>query len=132
MIVLDEQLLGRDLEVVIGKWYRGSIVYVTDLRPETVIKDDAIPMLLRDQRQPTFVTINVSDFWRKTPVDSRYAIICIAIPNSKIGSIPSILRRLFGKPQFSTKGRRCGQIVLIRGDRIWSYTEKSSNEPINL
>ncbi|MBP7961578.1 MAG: hypothetical protein KBG20_09785 [Caldilineaceae bacterium] len=132
MIVLDEQLLGRGLEVAIGKWYRGSIVYVTDLRPDTVIKDDAIPMLLRHQRQPTFVTINVSDFWRKTPADSKYAIVSIAIPNSKIDLIPSIVRRLFGKPQFSTKERRCGQVVLVRGDRIWSYTEKSSNGPINL
>lgn len=132
MIVLDEQLLGRDLEVAIGQWYRGSIVYVTDLRPNTVIKDDAIPMLLQRQIQPTFVTINVSDFWRKIPVDSRYSVVCIAIPNAKIGSISQILRRLFSKPQFSTRGRRCGQVVLIRGSRIWSYTGQSSNEPIDL
>ncbi|CAA9301650.1 MAG: hypothetical protein AVDCRST_MAG93-4647 [uncultured Chloroflexia bacterium] len=62
MIVLDEQLLGRNLEVLISSWYPGAVVYITDLRPHTVIKDDMIPALLRQQSQPTFVTINVIDF----------------------------------------------------------------------
>lgn len=47
MIVLDEQLLGRQLEQAIAAWYRGSVVFITDLRPNTVIKDDGIPVLLR-------------------------------------------------------------------------------------
>lgn len=63
MIVLDEQLLGRNLELEIAKWYRGKILFITDLRPHTVIKDDAIPGLLRQQSQPTFVTIN----WKNHP-----------------------------------------------------------------
>ena len=62
MIVLDEQLLGRDLETTIAAWYAGAVVHITDLRPHTVIKDDAIPLLLQQQSQPTFVTINVPDF----------------------------------------------------------------------
>jgi hypothetical protein len=47
MIVLDEQLLGRDIELYIAAWYAGAVLLVTDLRPNTVIKDDAIPALLR-------------------------------------------------------------------------------------
>jgi hypothetical protein len=47
MIVLDEQLLGRSVEREIKRWYRGSVVFVTELRPGTVIKDEAIPGLLR-------------------------------------------------------------------------------------
>ncbi len=47
MIVLDEQLLGRDLEIAIARWYRGPVLFITDLRPGSVIKDDAIPVLLR-------------------------------------------------------------------------------------
>ncbi len=62
MIVLDEQLLGRNLEVEIARWYRGAVCFITDLRPNTVIKDDAIPQLLQQANQPTFVTINVNDF----------------------------------------------------------------------
>jgi len=64
MIVLDEQLLGRNLEVEITKWYQGTVRFIMDLRPNTVIKDDAIPALLRAQNQPTFVTINERDFWK--------------------------------------------------------------------
>src|SRR5262249_52352740 len=58
MIVLDEQLLGRGIERNIARWYRGSVQFIIDLRPDTVIKDDAIPTLLRQQPQPIFVTIN--------------------------------------------------------------------------
>jgi len=65
MIVLDEQLLGRDLDSEIARWYPGNVRFIIDLRPGTVIKDDAIPALLREQSLPTFVTINVRDFWRK-------------------------------------------------------------------
>ena len=57
MIVLDEQLLGRNIEYTIAQWYRGSVQWITDIRPHTVIKDNAIPHLLRALDQPTFVTI---------------------------------------------------------------------------
>lgn len=63
MIVLDEQLLCRDIEHEIARWYGGKVLFITDLRPNTIIKDDAIPGLLRQQIQPAFVTINEKDFW---------------------------------------------------------------------
>jgi hypothetical protein len=46
VIVLDEQLLGANLEQAIGKWYQGNVCFITDLRPNSIIKDEAIPMLL--------------------------------------------------------------------------------------
>jgi hypothetical protein len=46
MLVLDEQLSGRDLETVLGRWYPGPVLFITELRPGTVIKDDVIPVLL--------------------------------------------------------------------------------------
>ena len=58
MIVLDEQLQGLGLGEAIARWYRGAIVVVKQLRPGTVIKDEAIPTLLRQAKQPTFATIN--------------------------------------------------------------------------
>ena len=78
MIVLDEQLLGRDIERDIAKWYRGTVRYILDLRPNSVIKDDAIPDLLRQQPQPTFVTINEQDFWRKIGADPTilHCVLC--------------------------------------------------------
>ncbi len=38
MIVLDEQLLGRNIEREIKLWYRGPVLFVTELRPGTVIR----------------------------------------------------------------------------------------------
>ncbi len=71
MIVLDEQLLGRGLDRAISQWYRGSVIFINELRPNSVIKDDAIPHLLRLARQPTFVTINTTsvhtlEWWSST------------------------------------------------------------------
>ena len=40
MVVLDEQLLGRYPDAALAHWYRGPILYITDLRPGTVIKED--------------------------------------------------------------------------------------------
>lgn len=73
MIVLDEQLLGYGLQANLSRWYRGTVTDITQLRPGTVIEDDAIPLLLRAVRQPTFVTINVEDFWCRLPADPRSA-----------------------------------------------------------
>ena len=78
MIVLDEQLLGRDIENQIARWYQGAVCFIVDLRPNTVIKDEAIPKLLQKESQPTFVTINESDFWRKTAINNQFCMVCFA------------------------------------------------------
>ena len=80
MIVLDEQLQGLGLEDAMACWYRGSVLVVKTLRPGTVIKDEVIPSLLRRLRQPTFVTINYTDFWRRVPADKSYCIVCLELP----------------------------------------------------
>ena len=78
MIVLDEQLLEPGLQAAIQRWYRGAVVSIRTLRPASLILDEAIPSLLRTVRQPTFVTINVDDFWRHTAPDARFVVICLA------------------------------------------------------
>ena len=79
MIVLDEQLLGRGIEHHIAQWYRGTVQFITNIRPNTVIKDDAIPMLLRQLSQPTFVTINARDFWQRVSGGPAvlYGVLCL-------------------------------------------------------
>ena len=62
MIVLDEQLLSYGLRQHVVQWYRGAVIDITQLRPDTVIRDEAIPMLLRAARRHTFVIIDVADF----------------------------------------------------------------------
>lgn len=122
MIVLDEQLLGRDLDQTIGEWYHGTVQFVIDLRPNTIIKDDAIPQLLRQQNQPTFITINEKDFWRKVAIDKRFCVICFVLPDSRVAEIPPILRSLFNRPEFKSKANRMGKVVRIVGRKVSFYT----------
>lgn len=121
MIVLDEQLLGRGIEHDIARWYRGRVRFVIDLRPNTVIKDDAIPALLQQQSQPTFVTINDRDFWQRTPCDARYCMVCFAWSDGRIGEIPQALRSVFRLSEFRTKGQRMGKIVRVTRGAVFFY-----------
>src|SRR5579859_4395413 len=114
MIVLDEQLLGYGLHATISAWYRGRITDLPALRPGTVILDDAVPELLRAERQPTFVTINVRDFWRRMAPDRRFCILCFALPDQRVDELPRLLRRVFATKVFHTRRSRLGR---SRGSR---------------
>jgi hypothetical protein len=122
MIVLDEQLLGRDLDAALATWYRGPVLFITDLRPGTVIKDDAIPVLLRHQHQATFVTMNETDFWLKVAIDAHFCVVCFAVADSQAGEIPKRLRAVFRVPAFQTKVRRMGKVVRVTHSTVSYYT----------
>ena len=92
MIVLDEQLLGRGIENAVSHWYPGAVRFITDLRPGTIIKDEAIPTLLAQESEPTFVTINISDFWQRVAITERFCVVCFALPDSTADEIPPLLR----------------------------------------
>lgn len=121
MIVLDEQLLGRNLERDIAGWYAGKILFITDLLPDSIIKDDAIPGLLRQQNQPTFVTINEKDFWRRVDIDRQFCVICLVVSDSNLGEITQLLRSLFNIPEFKTKSKRMEKVVRIADNKISYY-----------
>ncbi|MCE7985532.1 MAG: hypothetical protein DYG89_30525 [Caldilinea sp. CFX5] len=129
MIVLDEQLLRFDLEVRIRDWYPGTVCFVTALRPASVIKDDGIPALLRMQRQPTFVTINERDFWRKVNPDERYCIICFALPLPRAHEIPDRLRTLLHRPEFKTKAKRMGTMIHVTPGSVIRYYTTAFAQP---
>ncbi len=122
MIVLDEQLLGRNLHAEIARWYPGAIIYVPALRPNTVIKDDALPALLREQNQPTFVTINETDFWQRIPASANYCVVCFALTDARVREIPQRLRLLLEHPEFKTKAARMGKIVRVAEREIVFYS----------
>jgi hypothetical protein len=122
MIVLDEQLLGRDLEEQIARWYQGAVCFIVDLRPNTVIKDDAIPKLLQQENQPTFVTINESDFWRRAAINDQFCMVCFALPDSRVKEIPARLRKLLDHPLFDTKNKRMGKIIRVAEKEIDYYS----------
>jgi hypothetical protein len=122
MIVLDEQLLGRDIEVQIARWYQGAVCFIMDLRPDTVIKDDAIPRLLQQENQSTFVTINESDFWRKTAINNQFCMVCFAFPDSRAREISQRLRELFDHPLFDTKKKRMGKMIRVAEKEVSYYS----------
>jgi hypothetical protein len=118
MIVLDEQLIGINLAEDIRRWWQGQVRNITDLRPDTIIPDEAIPALLHHARQPTFVTINTDDFWRKTPASGRYCIVCCELPGERAEEIAGWLRALFRLPEFKTKSARMGKVVRVTSRNV--------------
>lgn len=122
MIVLDEQLLGRGLEQSIPAWYRGKVTFITDLRPGTVIKDEAIPAILIRESNALFVTINETDFWRKIAISYRFSIVCVPLADSDVPQIDPLLRRLLRHPQFRTKAQRSGHVIRLTKDTVQFYS----------
>jgi hypothetical protein len=125
MIVLDEQLLGYGLRAAIAHWYRGRVLDVTQLRPGTVIHDEAIPVLLRRVRLPTFVTINVEDFWRRMAPDPKFCIACFGVPHTRAEEVAPLLRRLFATRLFHTRRGRVGKIARVSRRQIQYYSTAS-------
>ena len=56
-IILDDQLFDLEVLLPIARWT--TVRRLRDLRPAEVIKDERVPVLLRQLRQPTFVTIDM-------------------------------------------------------------------------
>jgi hypothetical protein len=126
MIVLDEHLQGLELEDAIGQWYRGSVCIITDLRPNTVIKDDAIPVLLRTVSNPTFVTLNWNHFWQRTVAYEDFCIVCFTLPTNQATEISPLLRRLFRLSEFKTKSARMGKVARISAEQVAYYQAHDS------
>ena len=95
--------------MALGRWYRGPVLFITDLRPGTLIKDDAIPVLLCQQRQATFLTINEPDFWRKVAIDARFCVVCFALPDSRAREMRDLLRAVFRLPAFRPQSTPDGE-----------------------
>jgi len=121
MIVLDEGLNNPFLAKRIAAWYPGRVAILTELRPNAVIKDDAVSVLLRTVQQPTFVTINVKDFWRVIRPEARFAIVCVELSIDRADQVSQWLRDFLSLPEFKTKAGRMGVVALLRPTRIEFY-----------
>lgn len=121
MIVLDEQLQGVGLEVAIAAWYRGRVSFVGSLRPDTIIKDEGIPHLLRSVRQPTFVTQNWKHFWQRASAHSDFCIVCFTSPSEQAREISPLLRQLFHQATFRTRTGRMGKVARVSGGQTTYY-----------
>jgi hypothetical protein len=79
-------------------------------------------MLLRQQSQPTFVTINERDFWLKVAIDDRFCIVCFALTDSRSQEIAPLLRILLQPPEFNTKAKRMGKVLRATDTKVTYYS----------
>ena len=125
MIVLDENLDEQRVRKPISLRYKGKVCSIRELRPGSVIKDDAIPAMLV-QRRATFITSNVSDFWRRVPAHSRYCIVCVPVPNERQGEIPALVFALFRHRAFRSHRQRLGKVIRVSQTEIQFYNSDRS------
>ncbi|MEZ4735585.1 MAG: hypothetical protein R3E79_51490 [Caldilineaceae bacterium] len=117
-VILDDQIFDEEVLIPIARWT--TVQRLRNLRPGEVIKDERVPVILREIAQPTFVTIDMG-FWRRELVDAKYCILCFPLRNDEQGQIPDLLRRLFRLPEFHTKAARMGKVVQVTSTllRYW-------------
>jgi hypothetical protein len=99
-----------------------------DLRPDQVIKDERVPVILRELRQPTFVTIDM-DFWNARLRDAHYCILCFALRNDEQREIPGLLRHLLRLSEFATKAARMGKVARVSPMQVdyWQLGDEQSH-----
>jgi hypothetical protein len=115
---------------LIGAWYPGAVQFITELRAGTVIKDDAIPSILRLEREATFVTINESDFWEVVDITNDFCVVCFALPDSQVLLVPDLLRQVLNHPRFSTKALRMGCVIRVSVNTLSYYTSSQRTPQI--
>lgn len=121
MIVLDEHFCDPLIMADISAWYSGQVIPLIRLRPGSLIKDDAIPALLRKVPDPIFVTINVADFWKRIRPHNDFCIITAALTQAQVNEVSNLLRRLLHLTEFKTKTLRMGKVIHVTRNHIQYY-----------
>jgi hypothetical protein len=122
-IILDDQLRASLVLRPIRAW--STVQRLRDLRPGEVIKDERVPTILQELRQPTFVTID-SGFWSKRLRNRHYCIVCFGLRDEQQDQLPNLLRRLFHHPGFHTREARMGKVARVRiaGVDYWQWGDE--------
>lgn len=94
---------------------------IRDVRPLEIVKDDRVPVLLRELIAPTFITIDEAGFWRQHLCSEAYCILCFALVDAQQELIPSLLRRLLQLPEFKANVKRMGKVARISLANIKYY-----------
>jgi hypothetical protein len=125
VIVLDENLKDPQIAPAFRTWYRGRVCSVNELRPATIIKDDAIEVLLREHPGSILITRNEGDFWKRLPTDPSYCLIEVS-PRFDPRDLPNVVRSLFRLTGFQTRKERSGKIARVTQGKVEYYTHWSS------
>jgi hypothetical protein len=125
-IILDDQLFPLDVLLPIARW--STVQRLRDVRPGEVIKDERVPVILRELRQPTFVTIDMG-FWTRRLCDMHYCILCFPLRNDEQRLIPDILRRFLKLPAFHSKTSRMGKVIQVGASQIrfWQVGDEKTH-----
>lgn len=73
-------------------------------------------------KSATFVTINVTDFWKTIRPHRNYCIINVDIPQDESYRLPQILRRVLQLSAFNSKTNRMGKIIRVSDTKIRFYS----------
>lgn len=109
-VVVDDQLTVTLVLAPIQQWTTACLL--RQLRPSEHIPDERVPSLLRELKQPTFITID-DGFWNRSLRDARYCIVYFDVRDDQQDQIPNLLRRLFRLPQFNTRAKRMGKVIRV-------------------
>ncbi len=118
MIVLDDQISNHFVAGPISAWYPGAVISIRDRRPHGQILDSEIPKLLHELRQPTFVTINYHDFFKRQFSHRAYCVVCFKLEQDDQDRVPELLRAILRLPAYRTKAGRMGKVISWSDGRI--------------
>jgi hypothetical protein len=127
MIVLDDHLDGIHLSDQIAHWYPGPVRILRKLRPQTIIKDESVPTLLRELADPVFVTLDTAGFWKRIAPDPAFCIVCIDIPDTRTDLVSPLLRKLMSTPGFRSKADRRRATIRI-SENSGEYCKSGSKQ----
>ncbi len=116
MIVVDETISNPRLISAIVRWYPGAVISARQFRPNTRLLDEDIPRHLIQLNQPTFITLNYTDWNKRQLAHSAYCIVAFRLTNEEALRIPGLLREILRRPEYRTKRLRCGKVI------CWSET----------
>jgi hypothetical protein len=121
--IVDDELDPEKVTQVLQQWTTAQ--RLSTLRPGQVIKDERVPQLLAELKQPTFITID-DGFWNRTHCDDRYCILYFVLREDNQAEIPGLLRRLVKLEEFKTREARRGKVARISRAHI-AYWQTGSD-----
>src|SRR5262249_45283304 len=119
-LILDEHVSAGLVLQPLRRWI--TVQTLQDLRPREIVRDERIPEILLNQKQPTFVTID-RDFDDPSWCHPNYCILYFALQNKEQHLIPGLLRALFRRPEFRTRAGRMGKLARVSTTSIeyWQF-----------
>lgn len=123
-MVLDEQLAAPEVVGPLAKRY--SVTRVQELRSRELIRDERLPSLLLEMKEPTLVTID-HGFFRREWSHPKYCILVVAVKQEGQEQVPELVRAALNQPEFRTRRARMGKVIRVKAKEA-EFWELGSEE----